>query len=58
MLKLAVERKEIYGAKGCRDVSEVIYLFFVDDRILFVRVNFYESFKIVEIINMYERVSG
>lgn len=54
----AAQNQQWTGISVCRDCPRITHLFFVDDSILFSKVNAEESQKLKQILQAYEEASG
>ncbi|GAU32101.1 hypothetical protein TSUD_358070 [Trifolium subterraneum] len=58
LINKAVAQGDLHGVKICRGAPMVSHLLFADDCFLFCRANLSESRKLMEVLKVYEDVSG
>ena len=58
LIKNAASRGNIKGYSLCRQGPKLTHLFFADDSLLFCRANSTECSKVMDLLSMYEDVSG
>ena len=58
LIKNAASKGDINGFSLCRNGPKLTHLFFADDSLLFCRANSRECSKVMDLLSMYEEVSG
>ena len=58
LIKQAASNRDITGFRLCRHGPKLTHLFFADDNLLFCRANSTECSKVMDLLSVYEDVSG
>ena len=58
LIKNVASKGDINGFSLCRKGPKLTHLFFVDDSLLFCKANSTECSKVMDLLSMYEDVSG